>query len=47
LRGIHPDALSNRAGRTALNLPIAILEPMARAGSERTLGKIHNIGIAL
>ena len=30
LCGIHPDAMSNRAGRTAIDLPIAILEPVAR-----------------
>ena len=30
LCGIHSDAMSNCAGRTAINLPVAILEPMAR-----------------
>ena len=29
-RHLHPDAVPNRAGRTAPNLPVAILEPMAR-----------------
>ena len=29
LRGFHPDALPNRTGRTTVDLPIALMEPLA------------------
>jgi hypothetical protein len=31
LRGLHPDAVSDRAERTTIDLPVPVVEPMARS----------------